>query len=121
MAARSRPRVKRVYEDPAPEDGHRVLVDRLWPRGLRKDAAAFDTWLRDVAPSDDLRRWYGHDPQRYEEFAERYRAELTDDDRAAALERLRELAAAGPVTLLTAVRDTRYAHTAVLVDLLAES
>lgn len=121
MAARSRPKVKRVYEDPDPDDGHRVLVDRMWPRGLRKDAAAVDTWLRDVAPSTDLRRWYGHDPQRYDEFAERYRAELGDADRAAALERLRELADAGPVTLLTAVRDTRYAHTAVLADVIVES
>lgn len=120
MAARSRPRVKRVYEDPGPDDGHRVLVDRMWPRGLRKDAAAVDTWLRDVAPSHELRRWYGHDPERYGEFAERYRTELADADRSAALERLRKLASAGPVTLLTSVRDTRYAHTAVLVDVLAE-
>lgn len=111
-------KVKRVYDDPEPDDGHRVLVDRLWPRGLRKDAAAVDTWLREVAPSDDLRRWYRHDPERFEEFAARYRAELTDEARAAALARLRELAAEGPVTLLTAVRDARYAHTAVLVDLL---
>lgn len=121
MAVRFRPRVKRVYDDSDPDDGHRVLVDRLWPRGLRKDAAAVDTWLRDVAPSKDLRQWYGHDPVRFEEFAERYRAELEDEARAAALARLRELAAAGPVTLLTSVRDVRYAHTAVLVDVLAEA
>ncbi len=111
-------RVKRVYDEPDPSDGQRVLVDRLWPRGLSKDAVAVDEWLRDVAPSDDLRRWYRHDPARFAEFADRYRAELADAAHLGALQRLREYAEAGPVTLLTAVRDLAYAHTAVLVDLI---
>lgn len=112
--------VKRVYDDPSPADGKRVLVDRLWPRGLRKENAAIDLWLRDVAPSPELRRWYSHDPARFGEFAERYRAELTDTARAAALAELREYVSTGPVTLLTAVRDLRYAHSAVLAGILAE-
>jgi uncharacterized protein YeaO (DUF488 family) len=111
-------RVKRVYDEPDPSDGRRVLVDRLWPRGLRRDAAAFDEWLRDVAPSPDLRRWYGHEPARFAEFAVRYRAELTDAARTDALARLRGYARAGPVTLLTASRDLAHAHTVVLAELI---
>ncbi|NYV78827.1 DUF488 domain-containing protein, partial [Streptomyces sp. UH6] len=103
----------RVYDDSA-EDGARVLVDRLWPRGLSKDAAHLDAWLRDVAPSNELRRWYGHDPARYEEFRTRYLAELEDDAHREAAERLRALADEGPVVLLTATRDPGISHTAVL-------
>lgn len=113
-------RVKRVYEDPEPCDGRRVLVDRLWPRGLSKDTAALDEWMRDVAPSHELRRWYGHDPTRAAQFAARYRSELADATHAAAVVQLREYAEAGPVTLLTAARDLAHAHTAVLADILAE-
>ena len=113
--------VKRVYDDPDPADGQRVLVDRLWPRGLRKDGAAVDVWLRDVAPSDELRQWFGHDPARFDEFAGRYRAELADTRRSAALAQLREYVDTGPVTLLTATRDVAHAHAGVLADLLAES
>ena len=112
--------IRRVYEDPDPGDGRRVLVDRLWPRGLRKDDAAVDEWLRDVAPSHELRRWYGHDPARFEQFVARYRTELDSAAPAAALARLREYAAAGPITLLTATRDLDRAHTVVLATLLAE-
>lgn len=112
--------VKRVYDDPDPADGQRVLVDRLWPRGLRKEDAAIDARLPDVAPSHELRRWYGHEPARFDEFAERYRAELADGEAAAALSELREKVSAGPVTLLTSVRDLSYAHTAVLAEILAE-
>jgi uncharacterized protein YeaO (DUF488 family) len=111
-------RVKRAYDEPDPADGRRVLVDRLWPRGLTKQAATVDEWLRDVAPSSDLRRWYGHAPSRFAEFADRYRAELADDRHADALDRLRMLAQAGPLTMLTATRDVEHAHTAVLVELL---
>lgn len=113
-------KVKRIYDDPEPADGHRVLVDRLWPRGVRKDEAAVDTWLRDVAPSTELRRWYGHDPARFREFADRYREELGEPVRAAALAELRRLAAAGPVTLLTATRDVEHAQATVLAEVLAE-
>lgn len=114
-------KLKRVYEGRDDGDGRRVLVDRLWPRGLRKQDAAVDIWLRDVAPSDRLRRWYGHDPERYGEFAERYRAELDDASRAAALMQLREFVAAGPVTLLTATRDLALSQATVLAEVLAES
>lgn len=114
-------KVKRIYEEPAAGDGRRVLVDRLWPRGLRKQDAAVDVWLRDVAPSDRLRRWYGHDPGRFSEFAERYRAELADDAHTPALAQLREFAAAGPVTLLTATRDVAGSQATVLAEILAES
>jgi uncharacterized protein YeaO (DUF488 family) len=111
-------RVKRIYDEPDPSDGTRVLVDRLWPRGLRKDAAALHDWLREVAPSDDLRRWYGHDPARFAEFAVRYRAELTDPAHTDAVARLREYVRAGPITLLTASRDLTHAHTAVLAEVI---
>lgn len=112
--------VKRVYDDPDPDDGARLLVDGLWPRGLRKDQVAMDEWLRDIAPSTELRRWYGHQAGKFPEFAQRYRAELRDPARAAALGRLRDYLAAGPVTLLTATRDhdLPHAHTAVLRKLL---
>lgn len=113
-------RVKRVYDDPHPSDGRRLLVDRLWPRGLSKNAAALHAWMPDVAPSHELRRWYGHDPGRFAEFADRYRAELADPTHAAALAQLREHAEAGPITLLTAARDLAHAHTAVLADVLAK-
>lgn len=108
-------RVRRAYEEPAPDDGRRVLVDRLWPRGLAKADAAVDEWLKAVAPSAELRKWYAHEPERFAEFARRYRAELHG---AEALGHLRDLAGAGPLTLLTATRDLEHAHTAVLAPLL---
>jgi uncharacterized protein YeaO (DUF488 family) len=111
-------RVRRVYDDPSPDDGARVLVDRIWPRGLRKDAAHLDDWMKDVAPSSELRTWYGHDPAKFPEFRRRYLAELNDDAPRAALARLRELAATGPVTLLTATRDVEHSQAAVLAELL---
>lgn len=118
MAAPSHVRLRRVYEPPDPSDGRRVLVDRLWPRGLSKNAAALDKWLKTVAPSDELRRWYGHQPEKFAEFARRYGQELQDPERAGALEHLRQLAKPGPVTLLTATRDVEHSEAAVLADLL---
>jgi uncharacterized protein YeaO (DUF488 family) len=109
-------RIRRVYDDPSPEDGARVLVDRIWPRGLAKARAALDEWARAVAPSTDLRRWYGHDPARFEEFRRRYLAELADPERQAALRQLRELAGSGRLTLLTATRDLDHSQAAVLAD-----
>ncbi|MEV6605190.1 DUF488 family protein [Kutzneria sp. NPDC051319] len=109
-------RVARVYDDPSPEDGVRVLVDRLWPRGLRKDLAQLDSWCRSVAPSDELRIWYGHDPSLFEEFAERYRAELTAADRQTALRGLIETT--GTLTLLTATKALEISNAAVLADVL---
>ena len=78
-------RVRRVYDEPEPEDGTRVLVDRIWPRGLTKDKARLDQWFKQVAPSTELRKWYSHDPERFEEFGRRYREELKDAERAPAL------------------------------------
>ncbi len=116
MTRESAVRIKRVYDDPAPADGHRVLVDRVWPRGLSKSDAAYDEWIQDVAPSTDLRRWFGHDPERFAEFAERYRAELEGSD---ALARLRTvLDEHRVVTLLYGARDTEHNQAVVLRDLL---
>jgi uncharacterized protein YeaO (DUF488 family) len=110
--------VRRVYDEASPEDGTRVLVDRMWPRGLAKDVARLDDWAKHVAPSTELRRWYGHDPERFPEFRRRYRAELDQSPRREALGRLRALADRAPLTLLTATRDVEHSHAAVLADLL---
>ncbi|MEV8127715.1 DUF488 family protein [Streptomyces sp. NPDC085944] len=107
---------RRIYEEATPQDGKRVLVDRLWPRGVSKEKADLDEWLRDVAPSTDLRRWYHHDPQRYDEFRRRYFAELEDPDHEAPLRRLRDMAAHGKVTLLTATKDVDHSEAAVLAQ-----
>jgi uncharacterized protein YeaO (DUF488 family) len=109
-------RTARVYD--APEKGQRVLVDRLWPRGMRKDDAPFDEWCKDVAPSTELRHWYEHDPDKYAEFAKRYAKELTAEPGRTALGHLRELAAAGTLTLLTSSKTLDISHAAVLADLL---
>ncbi|MET7765485.1 DUF488 family protein [Streptomyces sp. NPDC005393] len=109
-------RVRRVYEAPGPDDGTRVLVDRVWPRGLAKADARLDEWAKAAAPSTELRRWYGHEPERFAEFARRYRAELAEPERREAVDHLRELAAAGPLTLLTAVKDLSYGHAPLLAD-----
>ena len=116
-------RVCRVYEEPSAADGIRVLVDRIWPRGLRKDAIRLDDWARDVAPSSELRTWYGHDPAKFEEFRRRYLGELTGGPQRAALARLRALAAARtePLTMLTATRDVHHSQAAVLAQLLRQS
>jgi uncharacterized protein YeaO (DUF488 family) len=111
-------RVRRVYEQPSPDDGVRLLVDRLWPRGVSKAKAHLDEWVKDVAPSDDLRRWYGHDPERFPEFRRRYLSELREPERATALERLTEAASRGTVTLLTATKDAEHSEAAVLAELL---
>ncbi len=113
-------RVRRVYDEPGPADGTRVLVDRIWPRGLRKDAASLDDWARDVAPSTALRTWYGHDPARFDEFRRRYLDELSQSAQRMALGRLRSLASAGPLTLLTATRDVEHSQAAVLAQVLRQ-
>lgn len=111
-------RVRRVYDAPEPgADGVRVLVDRLWPRGVSKEVAAVDRWPRAVTPSAELRTWF-HAGGSAAEFRRRYAAELAEPEAAAELERLRELAAAGPVTLLTAVREPASGHAAFLAELL---
>jgi uncharacterized protein YeaO (DUF488 family) len=107
--------VRRVYDPPGADDGSRVLVDRLWPRGLAKDRAAVDEWLKTVAPSSELRRWMHKDKEaRFAEFARRYGAELDGGEAAVALERLRGLCAARRVTLVTAVKDVEHSHVPVL-------
>ncbi|WP_405140718.1 DUF488 family protein [Sphaerisporangium sp. NBC_01403] len=113
--------VRRVYDAPSPGDGTRVLVDRLWPRGLAKEDAHVDEWLKDVAPSNELRTWYGHDPARFQEFRSRYLAELEAPARRSALDRLRGLLEAGPVTLLTATKDVEHSNAAILAELLRQS
>lgn len=118
MMTRSGVGVGRVYEQRAFQDGVRVLVDRGLPRGLAKKAADLDEWCRDVAPSTALRTWYGHDPLRYDEFARRYRAELDEPSRAAALTHLRELADEQALILLTATRQSEISQTSVLAHLL---
>ncbi|WP_278234898.1 DUF488 family protein [Isoptericola sp. AK164] len=111
----------RVYTEPGPDDGRRVLADRLWPRGVRKDDPRVGVWLRDVAPSTELRRWYAHDPDRTAEFGERYRAELeTPGPAADALAELRDLAREGTVTLVTSTRELDGSHLVVLAGLLRE-
>lgn len=109
--------VERVYDGGA-GTGTRVLVDRLWPRGLSKEKAAVDEWLKELAPTTDLRRWYAHDPEKYDDFRERYLDELDDEAHAPALARLRELAGQGPMTMLTATKDLQLSHTRILLELL---
>ena len=110
--------MRRVYEEPQRGDGTRVLVDRIWPRGLTKAKAALDEWCKDVAPSGELRKWYKHDPGRFEDFGRRYQAELQDPQRAEALAHLRQLAKDRQLTLLTATRQPEISEAAVLADLL---
>ncbi|MCW2283905.1 uncharacterized protein YeaO (DUF488 family) [Rhodoblastus acidophilus] len=109
-------RIKRVYEPPSGEDGLRVLVDRLWPRGVSRKAAAIDLWMKEAAPSDALRRWFAHDPKRWEAFRRRYEAELLE--RAEPLAELQARARAGRVTLVYAARDKAHNQAVILRDLL---
>jgi uncharacterized protein YeaO (DUF488 family) len=118
MAAPAQVHLRRVYEDPNPADGRRVLVDRLWPRGLTRSAAAVDEWLKAVAPSDELRRWYGHQPDKFPAFRQRYQQELRGTEQSGALDHLRQLARHGTVTLLTATRDIEHSQAAVLAEML---
>lgn len=110
--------IKRAYEPASERDGTRVLVDRIWPRGVSKDEARIDLWLKDIAPSKELRTWYGHDPARFDEFRHRYEDELKTEPARSALTQLRELATAGPVTLVFAARDADRSNAAVLHDML---
>ena len=117
MAARIR--VKRVYDPPTPRDGRRVLVDRLWPRGISRTSARIDAWMKEIAPSNDLRTWFHHEPDKpgkWTEFARRYRAELTE--KGVLLEDLRAVSRKGAVTLLFASRNEEHNNATVLRDLL---
>ena len=108
--------IKRIYEPPSPADGRRILVDRLWPRGVSKARARLDAWMKDVGPSDELRRWFDHQPERWAEFRRRYIDELKSNVELAAL---RDAAVAGPLTLLYAARDTTHNEAVVLAEQLA--
>lgn len=109
--------IRRVYDPPSPRDGARILVDRVWPRGLTKQKAHIDLWLKDIAPSTKLRQWFGHDPARWVEFRRRYRAELTRNPKSVGT--LRELARKRRVTLVFGARDERHNQAVVLKEFLA--
>lgn len=110
-------RLKRAYEPPMPDDGVRILVDRLWPRGVRKADAALDDWIKDIAPSTELRKWFGHDPARWSEFQRRYKAEL--QNHSAELDRIRALAKTHTVTLVYSAQDEEHNDAVVLRDVLS--
>ena len=110
-------KARRIYEPALPADGTRVLVDRIWPRGVSKARAHLDEWCKDIAPSTELRKWYSHDPALFEEFARRYRDELNESPRAAALAHLHDLAKKHALTLLTATKNADLSEAAVLADL----
>ena len=121
MTVRPHVQVRRIYDPVLDDDGARVLVDRLWPRGVSKDRAHLTEWCQAAAPSTELRKWYGHDPERYAEFERRYRSELRDSDHAAAFEHLQQLAKSGTLTLLTAAKRSDISEAQVLADLLTSS
>jgi uncharacterized protein YeaO (DUF488 family) len=107
-------RTKRIYDPPSPDDGTRVLVDRLWPRGVRKQTAGLALWLKEIAPSPELRQWFGHDPVRWQEFRRRYCVELAGNE--SAVGRLRDLLKVGRVTLLYGAHDTEHNQALVLAE-----
>ncbi len=108
-------RVKRIYEPVESDDGQRVLVDRIWPRGISRDRAELDAWMPEVAPSTELRKWFGHDPARWDEFLTRYRSEIADNPH---VDQLASLVAAGPLTLLYSARDTDHNQAVALASFL---
>lgn len=112
-------RTKRAYDPPSMSDGDRYLIDRLWPRGLTREALQLTAWLKDIAPSEELRRWYGHVPAKFPEFRRRYRAELSQQSDIVA--ELRRKAARSTITLIYGAREGRFANAAVLAELLAEA
>jgi uncharacterized protein YeaO (DUF488 family) len=111
-------RLKRAYEPPAADDGTRILIDRLWPRGVKKTDAAIDEWMKEIAPSSALRKWFGHDPERWHEFRRRYQSEIRQHPEQ--FERLRTLARYGPITLVFSARDEAHNDAVVLKDLLLD-
>ncbi|MGH7455293.1 MAG: DUF488 domain-containing protein [bacterium] len=111
-------KIKRVYDPPEKTDGTRILVDRLWPRGLAKENVRIDEWLKEIAPSNELRQWFGHKPERWEEFQKRYRKELQAAERQEQLRHLRALARKGTVTLLFAAKDDERNNVTVLANVM---
>lgn len=113
-------RITRAYEPPGADDGHRVLVDRVWPRGRSREVLHIDTWERDIAPSDELRHWFGHDPARWDEFQRRYRDELATPEATQVLDALAAIAASGTLTLVYGARDEEHNQAVVLADVIRE-
>ena len=113
-------KLKRVYESKEAGDGTRILVDRLWPRGLRSEKAGIDEWMKDIAPSDELRKWFAHDPERWPEFKRKYAAELSESSKATLLNRMAGLAASKNVTLVYAAKDIEHNNARVLEELIAK-
>jgi uncharacterized protein YeaO (DUF488 family) len=111
-------RTKRIYDPPEPGDGHRVLIDRVWPRGVSREKAKLDEWAKELAPSAELRKWFGHDPKRFAEFRTRYRAELRDQEEE--IRRLRSVAQTGRLTIVYAARDREHSNAVVLAELVRD-
>ena len=109
-------KIKRIYETPEAEDGYRVLVDRIWPRGISKDNAALDEWMKDIAPSTELRKWFNHQPELFPEFKRKYKEELKE--KKMELNHLKSIAAKKNLTLLYSAKDTQFNQTVVLLDAL---
>ncbi|MBX3031067.1 MAG: DUF488 domain-containing protein [Chloroflexi bacterium] len=114
-------RIARAYDPPGPDDGHRVLVDRVWPRGRSKEALRLDSWDRDIAPSDELRHWFGHDPARWDEFQQRYRAELSTPAMQARVDALVAIARSGTLTLVYGATDREHNQAVVLAEVIREA
>ncbi|MGH9357678.1 MAG: DUF488 domain-containing protein [Candidatus Acidiferrales bacterium] len=112
--------IKRAYDPPASKDGRRILVDGLWPRGLSKEKLKIDEWMKGIAPSADLRKWYGHEVNKWPEFRDRYRLELSKSPRSELLRALGQRARKGRVTLVIGARDTEHANGAVIAELINE-
>ena len=111
-------RIKRAYQQPESTDGYRVLVDRLWPRGVKKEGLKLDEWAKDLAPSPDLRKWFGHDPAKWEEFRQRYKEELSSPERREILAILADRSHWGPVTLVYSARDEEHNGAVVVKEVL---
>lgn len=109
-------KVKRIYDPPSPEDGKRILIDRLWPRGIKKEEARMDEWLKDIAPSSELRKWFSHDPEKWEGFRERYRKELKD--KSDLIGKIRGESKKGTVTLLFSAKDKEHNNAVVLKEVI---
>lgn len=112
--------LKRVYDPVSQRDGKRILVDRLWPRGLEKEKAVIDEWMKDIAPSDELRKWFSHDPAKWQEFKDRYKMELKGGDKPELMEHLRKITRKGKVTLLFSAKDIVHNNAVALKELLEE-
>jgi uncharacterized protein YeaO (DUF488 family) len=112
-------RAKRIYDPVASEDGYRVLIDHIWPRGISRERARLDEWARELAPSDELRKWFGHVPERFDEFRSRYHVELAAESER--VEQLRRRAATGPLTILYAARDRAHNNAVVLLELVRDA